>query len=71
MAKKKLEISLSPIAAQIDKAEKQLKSLRSQVSASDQRKIDLEIKDLKKIRTVVVKACGGRMTHVFSPANDE
>ena len=68
MAKKKLEISLSPIAAQIDKAGKKLKSLRSQVSTSDQKKIDLEIKDLKKIRAVVVKACGGRMTHAFSPA---
>jgi hypothetical protein len=71
VAKKKLEISLSPIAAQIDKAKKKLKSLRSQVSTSDQKKIDLEIKDLKKIRGVVVKACGGRMTHAFSPANDE
>ena len=50
MAKTKLKASLSPIAAQIDKTAVQLKSLRSQASSAGQKKIDLEIKKLKKIR---------------------
>jgi hypothetical protein len=71
MARKKLEISLSPIAVQIDKAAKKLRSLKSKVSTADRRKIESEIKDLTKIRAVVVKVCGGRMTRAFLPAAEE
>ncbi len=68
MAKRKLGVSLSPIAAQIDKAEKNLRKLKPRVSPADRKKIDLEIKDLKKIRKAVAKACGGKMTPGLSPA---
>jgi hypothetical protein len=67
MAKLKLEISLSPIAAQIDKAKKKLESLRPRVSAADQKDIDLEIKELLKCRKELAAFCR-RMTHSFKPA---
>jgi len=67
MAKPKLKISLSPIAAQIDKAQKKLESLRPRVSAADQKDIDLEIKDLRKCRKGITAFCGS-MTHIFKPA---
>jgi hypothetical protein len=67
MAKQKLEVSLSPIAAQIDKAATKLKSLRPRVSSADQKKIDLEIKELQKVRKGLAAFCR-RMTHSFKPA---
>jgi hypothetical protein len=70
MAKPKLEVSLSPIATQIDKAAKKLKSLRSSVSSADQKKIDLEIKELLKVRKGLAAFCK-RMTHAFKPAPEE
>jgi hypothetical protein len=70
MAKPRLEISLSPIAAQIDKAQKKLKSLRPRVSAADQKDIDLEIKELLKCRKEIVAFCG-RMTHIFKPTPEK
>jgi hypothetical protein len=68
MAKKKLEISLAPIAVQIDKAEKELRALRPKVAVADRKKIDLEIKDLKKIKRTIREICKEKMTHGFSPA---
>jgi hypothetical protein len=71
MAKKKLEVSLTPIATQIDKAAAKLKSLKSRVSKADGRKIDSELKDLVKARKLVVHACGGKMTPVFAPKPEQ
>jgi hypothetical protein len=71
MAKKKLEVSLTPIATQIDKAAEKLKSLKSRVSKADGRKIDSELKDLVKARKLVVHACGGKMTPVFAPKPEQ
>ena len=48
MAKRKLEVTLTPIATQIDKARAKMESLRPKVSAADKKAIDLEIKKLKK-----------------------
>jgi hypothetical protein len=67
MAKPKLEISLSPIAAQIDKAKKKMESLRPRVSAADQKDIDLEITELLKCRKELAAFCR-KMTHAFKPA---
>ena len=66
MAKLKLAVSLSPIAAQIDKAEKKLKSFRPSVSAASQKAIDLDIKKLKKVRAQVASLCH-KMTHAIQP----
>jgi hypothetical protein len=71
MGRKKLEISLSPIAVQVDKAAKKLKALKPKVSASDRKAIDKELKDLTSIRAIVVKLCGGRMTRAFLPESPE
>jgi len=66
MAKAKLEVKLLPIAAQIDKAQAKMESLRPKVSAADKKAIDLEIKKLKKFRKELAEFCG-RMTHGFNP----
>ena len=66
MAKAKLEVKLLPIAAQIDKAQAKMESLRPKVSAADQKAIDLEIKKLEKFRKELAEFCG-RMTHGFNP----
>ena len=70
MAKRKLEVTLTPIAAQIDKARATMKSLRPSVSRADQKAIDLEIKKLSKFRKELADFCG-RMTHGFKPAREE
>jgi hypothetical protein len=66
MAKRKLEITLTPIARQIDKARAKMESLRPKVSAADKRAIDREIKKLKKCRKELAEFCG-TMTHPFKP----
>jgi hypothetical protein len=71
MAKKKLEVSLSPIAAQIDKATKTIKALKRGAPKADQQSINSALNDLLEIRALVVKACGGRMTRVFLPVQEE
>jgi hypothetical protein len=71
MAKKKLEVSLKPIKTEIDKAEKELKSLKSRVSRADRRKVDSDLKDLVKIRALVIRSCRSTMTHIFVPKPDE
>jgi hypothetical protein len=70
MAKTKLKASLSPIAAQIDKTAAQLKSLRSQASSAGQKKIDLEIKKLKKVRKGLAAICHN-MTVFFDASSKE
>jgi hypothetical protein len=69
MAKPKLKASLSPIAAQIDKTTMQLKSLRPKASSAGQKKVDLEIKKLKKIRKELAMICR-RMTIVFDASSE-
>lgn len=70
MAKAKLEVSLSPIAAQIDQVTKKLKALRPRVAKADQKKIDLEIKVLLKARKGLAALCHN-MTSAFTPASEE
>jgi hypothetical protein len=68
MAGRKLTVSFSPVVKQIDKAAKTLKSMRPRVSALDQKKIDLELKDLKNCRKVLSRRCPGKtMSHSFHP----
>ena len=72
MAKKKLEVSLKPIASQIDKATEKLKSLKSRVSKVDRRKVEFGLKDLVNARKLVVRACGrSSMTPVFAPKPEQ
>jgi hypothetical protein len=71
MAKKKLEVSLSPIAAEIDKAAEKLRNLKSRVSPADRLKVASELKDLLQIRKLVANACGKRMTREFLPKPGE
>jgi hypothetical protein len=66
MAKRKLEVTLKPIATQIDKSQAKMESLRPKVSAADKKAIDLEIKKLEKFRKELAEFCG-RMTHGFKP----
>jgi predicted RNA-binding protein YlqC (UPF0109 family) len=71
MAKEKLEVSLKPVAIEIDKAERELRSLKRRVSQDDLGKIAKELKDLVAIRKLVVRACGRRMTRAFVPKPEE
>jgi len=71
MAKKKLEVSLSPIAAQIDKATKTLKKLKPRVSRKEVRALDSRLKDLLGLRALVVKICRSRMNIAFLPFDQE
>jgi hypothetical protein len=65
MAKRKIQkVLLSPIATQIDKVHKKLKTLRPRVSEADQEKIDLEIKELLTFRKDLAGFCK-RMTQPF------
>jgi hypothetical protein len=71
MAKRKVEkVLLSPIAAQIDKVHKRLKSLRPRVSKADQAKIDLEIEELRTFRKELAGFCR-KMTQPFKLAPEE
>jgi hypothetical protein len=71
MAKKKLEVSLSPIAAHIYNATKKLKKLKPRVSKKELRALESGLKDLLGIRALVVKACRSRMTIAFLPFEEE
>jgi chromosome segregation ATPase len=66
MAGRKLKVSLAPIAKEIAKAEKELKKLQKRVSATDKKKIKLEIENLGKFSRWLKRSCkAGKMTHVF------
>lgn len=71
MAKKKLEVSLKPIASEIDKAAKKLESLKRRVSKADRMRVNSDLKDLVKIRALVIRSCRSTMTHIFVPKPDE
>ncbi|MGA2428689.1 MAG: hypothetical protein ABSH13_09310 [Candidatus Acidiferrum sp.] len=70
MAKPKLKASLSPIAAQIDKTAMQLKSLRPKASSAGQRKIDLDIRKLKKIRKGLAAICHNMTVFFDAPSKE-
>ncbi len=71
MAKRKVEkVLLSPIAAEIEKVRKRLKSLQPRVSKKDQKKIDLEVKKLLKFRVDLAGYCR-RMTQPFTIPPEE
>ena len=57
MTKRKLKVSFSPIATQIEKTAKKLKSIRARVSAPDQKTIDLELRDLKRCYSMLSSLC--------------
>jgi hypothetical protein len=57
MAKRKLEVRFSPIATQIKKVAKKLKSIRARVSPADQKTIDLELRDLKQCNKTLSSRC--------------
>jgi cell division septal protein FtsQ len=57
MAKRKLTVRFSPIAAQIKKVAKKLKSIRARVSAADQITIDLELRDLTRCNKTLSLRC--------------
>jgi hypothetical protein len=71
MAKKKLKVSLLPIAVQVKKAEKQLKSLRRRVSKSELANVEAGVQNLLDIRAVLLKGCRTRMTVTFLPLQEE
>ena len=54
---KRLEVSLTPIKKDIDKAVAALRSFKSKVSAGDKKEIDLQIKHLHKAMKEVRTAC--------------
>jgi predicted deacetylase len=64
MARRKLTVRFSPIATQIKKVAKKLKSIRARVSAADQKTIDLELRDLKQCNKTLSSGCF-RMNHYY------
>jgi hypothetical protein len=71
MAKKKLKVSLLPIAIQVKKAEKKLKSLRRRVSKDELANIKAGVQNLLDIRALLLKGCRSRMTVTFLPRQEE
>jgi hypothetical protein len=53
----KIKFTLHGIAAEIRKAEKQLRALRSKVSKAEQKKIDLELRALAKSYHLIRVIC--------------
>jgi hypothetical protein len=53
----KIGFSLHPVAAAIRRAEKKLRSLRPKVSKADQKKIDLNLRALKKSYHLIRVIC--------------
>ena len=64
MAKRKLTVRFSPIATQIKKVAKKLKSIRARVSAADQKTIDLQLRDLIQCNKKLSSGCL-RMNHYY------
>jgi len=69
MAKKKVQVSLKPIAQCIDDAISALSGFQNQVSAADKKKINLKLKLLKSAKKDVRRACKDKkMTPGFNLA---
>ncbi len=66
MAKRKVNVRFSPIATQIKKVEKKLKSIRARVSDTDQRAIDLELRDLKRCQKMLNAFCFFKMNRAYT-----
>jgi hypothetical protein len=69
MAKKKLQVSLKPIAQKIEEAINSLSGFQNQVSAADKKRINLKIKRLNSaIRDVKAACTDKKMTPGFNVA---
>jgi hypothetical protein len=53
----KIKFSLHPIAAEIRRAQKKLRALRSKVTKADQKKIDLNLRVLEKSYRLIAFPC--------------
>ena len=60
MPKKKLQVTLKPLAAGIEKSIKTLKGFKKKVSPEDSAKIDLQIESLNCALKDVKAACGDK-----------
>lgn len=60
----KIGFSLHPVAAAIRKAEKQLRALRPKVGKADQKKIDLNLRMLKKSYHLIELPCPKRSVRI-------
>ena len=66
MAKPKLKVSLSKIAKEIVKVERQLENLADKATPADKKKITLEIRELNKFHRWLKGSCkASKMTQVF------
>lgn len=66
MARRNLNVRFSPIATQIKKVAKKLKSIRARVSDKDQRAIDLELRDLRRCQKMLNALCFLRMNRTYA-----
>ena len=71
MAKKKLEIDLRPIRAQIKQIQAEMRGLKPRASAAAQTKIARDSKRLDGVIKQLTSICKGRMTLPFDPADSE
>ena len=68
MAKKKLVVSLKPIAQDIERVKKSLKGFKRKVSVADRARIDLKIKYLDAAIKDLRQSCkNSKMTPGFNP----
>jgi len=58
MGTRKFTVKLSPIAEEIKKAAKELRSIRSSVDSEGKEKIKLDLIELKKCREILATRCG-------------
>ena len=59
----KIHFTLKNITKEIQKAEKKLRALRSKVTKADQKKIDLNLRSLKKSYGIIGVVCRPPATH--------
>jgi hypothetical protein len=59
----KYDVSLSAANTAVKRALKKLKTIRPLVAKVDQKKIDLEIRDLKKVAALIINHCHIRGYH--------
>jgi|HubBroStandDraft_6_1064221.scaffolds.fasta_scaffold1360052_2 hypothetical protein len=53
----KIKVTLHAVSFEIERVQKKLKNIRSRVSAADQKKIDLQLRSLKKCGNEVKNFC--------------
>lgn len=59
----KIHFTLKNITKEIQKAEKKLRALRSKVTKADQKRIDLNLRSLKKSYGIIGVVCRPPETH--------